>query len=319
MAKQTEADNELSPRDLAARAAWLSFVGGLTQDQIAAELGISRQRVQRLVARASAEGLVRVRIDHPIADCLTLERQLKARFGLQSAWVAPSLGEGSESLTGIASFAAPVLERIFLGEKPRTIALGTGRTLRMAIEHMQPVDGSRHKLVSLIGNVAPDGSSSFFEVIMRLAEKVGAPHYQMAIPVAARTASELELFRSLPHVHAARTLASSADLAIVGIGQMDDNAPLLVDGFITREDHAELKAAGAVGEMLGHIFNGDGVYLDHPVNHRMVGVRVPTRSMSVLCVAGGTSKLLPLKAALAGKLMHGLITDETTARKLLKD
>ena len=42
MAKQTtEADNELSPRDLAARAAWLSFVGGLTQDQIAAELGIS--------------------------------------------------------------------------------------------------------------------------------------------------------------------------------------------------------------------------------------------------------------------------------------
>ena len=109
-------DTDISPRDLAARAAWLSFVGGLTQDQIAQELGISRQRAQRLVARASSEGLIRVRIEHPIAECLELERALKSRFGLTSAWVSPGLGAGGDPLQGLAPFVAPVLERLFASE-----------------------------------------------------------------------------------------------------------------------------------------------------------------------------------------------------------
>ena len=41
---------EPKQNDEAARAGWLSYVGGLTQDQIAQELGVSRQRAQRLVA-----------------------------------------------------------------------------------------------------------------------------------------------------------------------------------------------------------------------------------------------------------------------------
>jgi DNA-binding transcriptional regulator LsrR (DeoR family) len=35
----------------------------------------------------------------------------------------------------------------------------------------------RHRIVSLIGNIAPDGSASFYDVIQRLADKLHAPHY----------------------------------------------------------------------------------------------------------------------------------------------
>ena len=75
-------DSDPSPQDEAARAGWLSYVGGLTQDQIAAELGISRQRAQRLVSRAREEGLIHVRLHHRIGACLDLETALKDRFGL---------------------------------------------------------------------------------------------------------------------------------------------------------------------------------------------------------------------------------------------
>ena len=57
---------EPSLHDEAARAGWLYYVGGLTQDQIASELGVSRQRAQRLVSRAMAEGLIHVRLNHRI-------------------------------------------------------------------------------------------------------------------------------------------------------------------------------------------------------------------------------------------------------------
>ncbi|MBC7738199.1 MAG: MarR family transcriptional regulator, partial [Candidatus Saccharibacteria bacterium] len=69
----TRIDNEPSLHDEAARAGWLYYVGGMTQDQIATELGVSRQRAQRLVSRAMAEGLIQVRLNHPIGQCLDLE------------------------------------------------------------------------------------------------------------------------------------------------------------------------------------------------------------------------------------------------------
>ena len=60
-------DTGLNPQqrrlDLAARAAWLYYVRGRTQDEIAAELNVSRQNAQRLVALAGSEGLVKFRLD----------------------------------------------------------------------------------------------------------------------------------------------------------------------------------------------------------------------------------------------------------------
>ncbi|MEM8569939.1 MAG: sugar-binding domain-containing protein [Pseudomonadota bacterium] len=304
-------------RDLAARAAWLSLVGGLTQDQIAFELGISRQRAQRLVARAYAEKLVRVRIDHPIAECLEREQALKAEYGLESAWVSPSLGPSVDVLTGLAPFAASILEQVFRNGQGQVFALGTGRTLQQVVESISTMDGARHRLVSLIGNVAPDGSASLYEVIVRLAEKLAAPHFPLSIPLISPSLEVSGLYRSLPHVRKARQLAESADLAIVGIGQMTKDAPLFVDGFITEEERQDLVAAGAIGELSGHTFNAKGEFVDHPMNQRIVGVRVPVNDVPVLCIGAGKAKVAPLRAALSGGLIHQLITDEDTARRLL--
>lgn len=318
MTRPKSDDGENTASDLAARAAWMSFVGGLTQDQIAANLGISRQRVQRLVARASADGLIRVRIDHPVSACLDLEQRLKEKFGLAEAWVAPSAGNDTNDLSALSAFGAPIFESIFARETPLVVGVGTGRTLSGVVEQMRTMDAHHHKLVSLIGNVAPDGSASLYEVIMRLAGKLSAPHFLMSAPVQARTLEELEQYRALPHIRATRALAETADLALVGIGQMDKTAPLYMDGFISAEELADLQRAGARGEMCGHIFDENGAYLAHPVNDRMVGVRLPIKSMKVYCIAGGYSKRTALRAALKGNLIYALITDEHTARHLIE-
>ena len=311
-------DFEVSAQDQAARAAWLYYVGGLTQDQIAKELGISRQRAQRLVARAIAEELVRVRIDHPIAECLDLERRLRRRFGLVTARVAPGLPSSQDALRSIAPFAASELEAIFKARSPKIVALGTGRTLRAVIENMQPVDGSHHKVVSLIGNVAPDGSASFYEVIMRIADKIGAPHFPMAVPLMGRNDEDVRRYRELPHVHSTQQLAKMADLTIVGIGQMSEDAPLYKDGFLNDEELKSMQDAGATGELGGHVFDQSGQYIKHPVSRLMIGLRVPVNENPVLCIGGGDTKIAALRAALAGKLIDGLITDETTASTLLQ-
>ena len=55
--------------DMAIRAAWMSFVGGATQGEIATRLGISNAKVHRLIAHAQRTGLVRFQIAGRPADC----------------------------------------------------------------------------------------------------------------------------------------------------------------------------------------------------------------------------------------------------------
>ena len=85
MSKQQE------KRDQAARAAWLYYVGNHTQQDIAEQLGVSRQIAQRLIAYAVEHGLVKVRVTHPVSACLELAESLRSRFRLEACHVVPTL------------------------------------------------------------------------------------------------------------------------------------------------------------------------------------------------------------------------------------
>ena len=92
--------------DEAARAGWLYYVAGNTQDEIARKLGISRQAAQRLVSLAISERLIKVRLDHPIARCMELAAALKLRYDLRVCEVAPTDPASTSSTLGIAQVAA---------------------------------------------------------------------------------------------------------------------------------------------------------------------------------------------------------------------
>lgn len=311
---------EPSLLDEAARAGWLYYVGGLTQDQIAAELGVSRQRAQRLVSRAMSEGLIHVRLNHRITACLDLETQLRDRFGLNRVRVAPDLGPGADPVRTIAPAAAAELERVLRMPEPRVIALGTGRFLRGMVDAMVEVQAPHHRLVSLIGNIAPDGSASFFDVVMRIADKVKAQHYPMPVPVISPTAEENAAFHRLPPVQKVVQLARAADVVFVGVGQMSDDAPLLADGFVNRSELNEMQAAGAVGEVAGWVYDSEGRYLDLGTNRRTGGVRItPGLERAAIGIAAGAAKVASIRAALRSRILNGLVTDEPTATRLLSD
>jgi len=310
---------EPSLQDEAARAGWLYYVGGLTQDQIAHDLGVSRQRAQRLVSRAMAEGLIHVRLNHRIGACMDLERALVDRFGLLRCRVSPGLGPGADGVRAIAPAAAAEFERFLRMDTPLVLALGTGRALRGMVDAVTDgVGAAHHRLVSLIGNIAPDGSASFFDVVMRLADKVHAPHYPMPVPVISPTPEENAAFHALPPVQRVVDLARRADVVFVGVGQMSNDAPLLKDGFVTRAELDEMQAAGAVGEVAGWVFDSSGRYLDVGTNRRTGGVRVePGLDRPAVGIAAGETKVPAIVGALTSGIVNGLVTDEPTARAVL--
>ena len=267
-------------------------MAGNTQDQIAAKLGVSRQSAQRLVSLAVSEGLVKVRLDHPIANCLDLAARLSSRFALDLCEVVPSDPQSASTTLGIAEAAAAEIERRLKSPDPIVLAIGTGRTLKAAIEQLTPMECPQHKLVSLTGNIAPDGSAAYYNVIFTMADTIKARSFPMPLPVIASSPAEREMLLKQPMIQPALTLAAKADVTFVGIGDLGPKAPLYEDGFITEAELRALQKAGAVGEIVGWAFDRDGRLIEGITNDRVSSAPLPSRERSlVVAIAMGDRKL----------------------------
>ncbi len=313
------ADGESARLDDAARAGWLYYVAGNTQDEIAKKLGISRQTAQRLVSLAISERLIKVRLDHPIARCMELSSALRQRYDLHYCEVAPSDPASSSTTLGIAQIAAAEMERWLRRADPVVIGIGTGRTMRAVADQLPAMECPRHRLVALVGTTKIDGSASFYDVIIRASDTVRAPHYPMPLPVIARSVEERELLTSLASVTSLFDLVERTDVCFVGVGPVGDSAPLVQDGIITRQEAEALRQLGAVGEITGWAFDAAGRVLTEGTNLRVAGA--PLRKAGnrlAIGVAMGPSRRAPLRAALTGGLISGLVTDEATAEHLLQ-
>ena len=304
--------------DSAARAAWLYFIAGNTQEEIATKLRISRPTAQRLVTAAVSNHLVTFRFEHSIARCMALSEALRERFRLTYCDVVPTDGDNPDSISGIASSTASFIEKTLAATAPIMMAVGTGRTLRAAVERLHPMEGRHHTFVGLVGNIGMDGSSTLFDVIGRLAHLTNARHYPIPLPVLSETHEQRNYLTSLKFVQDTHALAKNADVTLVGVGQMGPDAPQYVDGFISRDEMEQQVTFGAVGEITGWSYDRDGKVLAKGINSRLTAVPIgPADGRLVVGVAGGKRKVMAIYSAMAGQLLTGLITDEATAELLL--
>jgi DNA-binding transcriptional regulator LsrR (DeoR family) len=314
-----KSDPEQDRLDDAARAGWLYYIAGNTQEEIARKLGVSRQTAQRLVSLSVTERLIKVRLDHPLAKCLELSQRLKDKYGLLTVEVAPSDPNSKSTTLGIVEAAAAELERYLESRHPVIAAMGTGRTLRAMAEHVSPMDCPQHKIVSLVGNIAPDGSATVFDVASRIGDRVRAPHYPMPLPVIANTVHERKVLVSQNSIRNIVDLVEQADVSFVGIGSIDNEAAMLIDGFVKADEIRSLVRAGAVGEITGWAFDAEGELIDGLTNDRVLSVPLqkPVKR-TVIGVSMAVPRLRAVRGAVTGKLVNGLITSEVMAELLLQ-
>ncbi|MEI1248729.1 sugar-binding transcriptional regulator [Rhizobium aouanii] len=310
----TDADDTL-----AVRAAWLHYAGGLTQSDVARRLGVPSVKAHRLIARAVADGVVKVTIDGDIVECVELEMRLSERFGLQYCEVAPDLGEEGLPLRALGHAGAGYLKREIERGENTVIGLGHGRTLSAAVQYMPRVSAKNLRFVSLLGGLTRNYGANPYDVMHRIAEKTGAHAYVMPVPFFANTGEDREVLKAQRAVKEVFDLANNADLKLVGLGTVDAEAQLVLSGMVEPGEIDDIAAAGGVGEILGHFFDADGHILETALTARTLSASFPkTKKERLVALAGGQSKVPAIRAILNSRRLFGLITDERTAQALLK-
>ena len=301
---------------LRTRIAWLYHVEGLTQAQIARRLGQNRVKVLRMLADAREDGLVQVRINARLTDCVAAERALERRFGLAEAIVVPTPAAAGEvsRVVGMA-LGGWLGERL---ESGQTIGVGWGRTLQASLRAIAQRGWKNQTVVSLLGSLTRAHPASPFEFAWRFSNLLGADCYYVSAPVYTSdraTRDSLMAQRGLRDLFAR---AAKSDLAVVSVGAMDARATIPDLGLIETADLSALRAAGAVGDLLGHYLDAAGRVIEHPVNDRVMAMAPAdlARLPHVVVASGGIEKAPIIRAALKVTRARTLITDLRTARRL---
>ncbi|MCE7029433.1 sugar-binding transcriptional regulator [Jiella avicenniae] len=302
---------------LAVRAAWLHYAGGITQAEVAKRLKVSNATASRLIASAHESGAVRVSVVGTVADCLSLGERLREKFGLARCEVVPDLGEEGLPLRALGRAGAAFLERTIESAEGITLGLGHGRTLAAAIDAMSDVDGSGLEFVSLLGGVTRNYAANPHDVMFRLAQKTGVASYCLPVPFFANTAQDRDVLLAQRGVRQIFDKALGADIMVVGIGTVVTDTQLRVSGMLEAHEIEEARAAGAVGELLGHFFDAEGRPVPTSLDGRTVSPGLDNLSgRRVVAIAGGPEKVAPLSAVLRSGYVSDLIVDEVTALAL---
>lgn len=115
--------------DQKVRAAWMYYIAGQNQSEIASLLGTSRPVVQRLIAAAKEEGIVSINLHHPVANCLDYAQLLQEKYRLIECNVVPAFSEES-TLDSVSFGCYQLMARYLQDDKEKIIGLGSGLTLK---------------------------------------------------------------------------------------------------------------------------------------------------------------------------------------------
>jgi lsr operon transcriptional repressor len=304
-------DNQLE-----VRAAWLYFMEGLTQAEIARRLGTTRLRINRILVDARHNGLVSITLNSELASCVALEQQLIRDFGMKAAVIVPTPADEEQIPVILGRATAGFVSHYLEHNKIRGFGIGWGRTLREMIRHIR---GGRYPdlcVNSMMGGLTRGLEINTFDVVSELARRLNSQCQYLAAPIYAGSPASRDTIMAQDIFRDAFRRIETDELAVLSVGDVSKRSMLVHYGLPEDVGIRELRAAGAVCDVIGQFIDARGRPVDHPLNRRAIALplegllRVPT----VVFAAGGRYKVHAIAAVLRGGYGSVFVCDETTAR-----
>jgi len=301
------------------RAAWLYFMEGLTQAEIARRLGTTRLRINRILVDARRNGLVGITLNSELATCVALERELVRDFKLASAVIVPTPGD-DEQLPAILGRVGVPLESHHLEQHAvRGFGIGWGRTLREMVRHMRTARYPDMCVNSMMGGLTHGLELNTFETASSLADRLNAECQYLAAPIYAGSPKSRDTILAQDVFRETFQRLAAIDVALMSVGDLSRRSLLIRYGLPRDVAVEALRAAGAVGDIMGTFLDAAGHPVRHPVNKRVIALPIDTlrKVDTVIVASGGLNKTAVLASVLRGKLCNVLIADEAAARAAL--
>lgn len=302
------------------KVAWLYHVCGLTQSEIAKELGATRLKVNKTISYARREGLVRVEIASPFTATYELADKLTERYALRDAYVGIVTAESGDYHESVGTALAFYLNDLLAKDKIKSIGVSWGSTLEYTHRSLIAPAHSDVEVVSLMGGMSHGTSFNTFGIAASFAQSLGAEYHLFAAPIYAESVAVTKSLLNTELLKEQLEKAASVSIALFVAGDISKKSHLIREALPRDVTISQLKQAGAVGDVLGRFLDKHGKLVKHPINNRVVSLAFDSfkHLNHAVLVAAGEHKVPIIHAALSAGFVHTLVTDNATAELLLK-
>ncbi|WP_034495102.1 sugar-binding transcriptional regulator [Actinomyces gerencseriae] len=294
---------------------------GLGQTEIARRTGYSRPTISRMLAEARRVGVVTVTVAHPIERLMALEKRLVDAFGLKTARVSEATpGNGSDIGPDVARTAADLL--LESCGPHSVIAVSNGRAVAAVVHHTPERSWPSSTAVAMLGSVGESfNTEDGPDVCRNLSLRLGGRFRSLTVPLVFDSLTLARAVREEDQVATTLELAARSDIALTGVGTVGTSVSPLLRRWMTPEVVRECRQRNVVAHVCGHHLDASGRHVHTALCDRTLCLD-PERLREiplVVGVAAGPDKIVAIRAALRGGYLSALVTDEATARAVLKD
>lgn len=302
------------------KACKLYYYGGMSQDEIAGLMQVSRPKVSRLLSEGRKYNIVQITIHDSVNTCEELTKEIKKRFRLNYVQVVPSGSNEETAKKNVGQVASDFLND-HIRENSR-IGISWGTTLSSFVRTFQrKTTWPNARIVQMVGgnyneNLNIDGR----ELVKVLAKKLECNHSILQAPLYVHNTALRDLFMQEPDVITHFRHVQALDMAFVGIGTTSNIDSIAFRGnYIAENEARKLSEQGFVCDICGHQLQADGSEPPNFLSDRVVGISLEQLHQIPIVVGlcTGHKKAVPLLAALRGNHINSLIADEVCAIALL--
>ena len=306
MPLKTDGNLSAAARALYTRVAFYYYKCGLTQEEIAQILQMSRQRVSRILNECLDIGIVEIRIHGDESNYLELENKIAKTYGLEAVRVVGGVTpENVYSELGLHAGQ-------YLAEVVRdgsVIGFSRGQALSATVSQTPALNLKNLVAVQLMGGWNnPQSGAREDDIVHRFGERTSANTIMLHAPVLLKDKGLKRTIIQEPFFLEAYKIIQSCDIAVLGVGRAGVSS-----GSYFGEEISLPK--NAIGEVCTHLFDIHGNSVKSGLEDRIISVeledlmKIPLR----IGIAGTASKLTAILGAVRGKYINALITDAETA------
>lgn len=301
--------------------AWMHYVGGLTQAQIATRRGLSKMKVHRFVQAAHEQGLVKIFVDNVPTDCMALEDRLVAEFGLTSCTIVPDVDEPQTmdvSMPAVASAGARFLHGRLENTNTMMVGVGSGRTMSAIVKAMPTIRRPKAEFISVTGDFAALSDANPFEVIHALIDKTQGKGYAFTAPLVVDSADDRDLFLRQRSIRSSFERLRDASMIMIGVGHVGPGSFFRSFGLITDAEQGDMIREGVVADLAGNLVDDSGAFIETGIAQRMLGMDPDLlREREVVAICAGIEKWQAARAALRTGCLNGFISSHAVAERIL--
>jgi DNA-binding transcriptional regulator LsrR (DeoR family) len=290
------------------------YVGDASQSEIAAEIGLSRFKVARMLKRAKSLGIVRFEFQTDGQIDSNLSIALQNRFGLRRAIVVVAPGDSDDVVREyVGRSAAELLTEIV--EPGDVIGLTSGRTVQATVQAL--ISLPRCDIVAL-GGVAGQRPQDGVEIARQAQRIAGGRVWPIFAPLVLHDSSAARTLLQDPVIRETTRQFPRVTHAIVAVGNWNPPSSQFYEATKELGIAESLLAGGVLGDVAGTLFSADGTIIT-TLDAQTIAISAEQlrRVPEIIAVGGGRSKAKAMRAAIAARLITSVVTDVSLAEKLL--